>query len=81
MGRLKDNTSVTISFILFPVPFILVLLGEETAKPFLKQIKEKITFFSCVPRGIIYFFLYRDLSHKVPIKIKEYNIELNILGK
>ena len=45
MGRLKDNTSVTISFIFFPVPFILVLLGEETAKPFLKQIKEKITFF------------------------------------
>lgn len=46
MGRLKDNTSVTISFIFFSVPFILVLLGEETAKLFLKQIKEKITFFS-----------------------------------
>lgn len=46
MGRLKDNTSVTISFIFFSVPFILVLLGEETAKLFLKQIKEKITLFS-----------------------------------
>lgn len=59
MGRLKDNTSVTISFIFSSVPFILVLLGEETAKLFLKQIKEKITFFSppqsssSAPVGII----------------------------
>lgn len=65
MGRLKDNTSVTISFIFFHVPFILVLLGEETAKPFLKQIKEKITFFFFLLflRGIIYFFSLSSPQH------------------